>query len=859
MKTYRFAVYFLIVSLVSFGCDSSDSKDNSTAVSPTSPNAFAEAKEASPNNPSSGAMVEGQTTTPPQQVSPSPLPPQPKETPPTEEQIARWTPPPFDPLQLLAIEEWKKTSFSYRLAALSDGQHYIVVGSRVLLWPIAADEPSHVFQDVDINGNRQFTSVAVAPNGKWFAAGDSSGMLRIWSLEDQTEIASKQLYQSGIQHIAVVPDSSQIATITYDDEVSIWDADSLELKSKFPVNTNGVKRIEYVGPDLLAVVGETMSLWTVNNGTKTQDIPTGRYCMAFGRTSDGARLIFGTGSSLNTWDIVEGKPGATVVQGVNGNSILSVASDNKTLATSDGHSIDVWSLADGRHMQSIHGFGSNVVDISWLPKTNLLVAASDTGITRIWGTNTQAEAVGLEPIPTSNIKSIAGTKEPASPEQLEQMINWSSFPTLAGSESVIATSSDLSCLAPVSIAEARSFYRYFLTKNNWTELAPDPNNPPLLKFQKDGSEISGYFYDNGNGKTNISFHTPGNYDVRWLPKVDGKTNEIVYENFETSIYRVKASLLQIETTLLRELHEAGWTPYSRLNSSSSADPEARDLLFLRNGTTLRISVNKSQDAADGTFTIQQSLSANDSWAPVPPDAGFVEFDGSTDPKLIAISKLSLPEVSKFYDQALTSYGWIAQSIGRSVKEEHSWQPYIRGQCDFGVSLTKLPDGRTLVRIGNAKGSLWEASQREDEGEPAPAVGLQAADFPLLNSTKAGKLDTIQKTIEVKIDNSTLASVADAYSKALGELGWEAAQGGIRDETYTFFDFSKDGKTITLRARKQEDAAVVQFEGDGLLWTKQPTGPSKVVSYENWLRANKLPPSLEMLDQYENEMKGINAE
>jgi hypothetical protein len=45
----------------------------------------------------------------------------------------------------------------------------------------------------------------------------------------------------------------------------------------------------------------------------------------------------------------------------------------------------------------------------------------------------------------------------------------------------------------------------------------------------------------------------------------------------------------------------------------------------------------------------------------------------------------------------------------------------------------------------------------------------------------------------------------------------------------------------------------------LVWNKElPTG-KQIVSYETWLRQNKLPAGLEMLDRYETEMRAINVE
>jgi hypothetical protein len=864
MNTRQLAA--LILSLAAAGCGSSASNAHNAAttdVAAASPTGSAEPAANSAHDGISATPTATPTTPTPLIPTAAPTaPPQPKEVPPTAEQIARWTPPPFEPLQLLAVREWKKTSFTSRLAAAPDGSHYIVAGSRVLLWPLTTDEPEHVFLDLTADdADRELKALAVSPDGKWFAVGDSEGTMRIWSLEDRNELISKQLYQNGIQHIAISPDASEIATITYDSDVTIWTADKLEQRQKFAVTASGVERIEYVGPNLLAAAGESTTMWNTSTGAKAHDLPAGRYNFALARTSDGTKFIFGAEDALNIWDVAAAKPAATVLRGVAGNVLLSISGDAETLATTNGRSVDLWSLSDGRRLQSIHGFGWTIVGVSWLPATNLLAVASDIGVTRIWGTPAQGEALGLKPLETP-VAIPAAAKAPATPEQLERMIDWRTFPTLPGSQSGVHGSTNLSSVAPVSIPEARAFYRYFLTKAGWTESPPDPNNPTAIAFRKNSSEISGYFYDAGDGKTNITLHHAGNYDVRWAPKADGAAIEIVYENAGSSSYRAKASILQIETSLLRKLHEAGWAAYSRLNSSYHEEPDKRDFEFLRNGATLRVSIGKFPDDTAETYTVQYSLFPNDTWAPVPPDAGFVEFDGSTEPELIAISKMSLPEAREFYDRELTSHGWLTRQIGRSLKDEQHWLPYLRGQCNLTVSLTKLPDGRTLVRIGDASGSIWEAAQhkedKEDEVDKPPATGLQAADFPLLNATKTGKFDSLRKTIEVQLDGSTLAGAAEIYTKALGQLGWKADQRGIRDEEYTFFDFTKDDQEISLRARKQDGVAIVSFAGDGLLWTKELPGDKQVVSYETWLRLSKLPPSLEFLERYETEMKAIAA-
>jgi WD40 repeat protein len=117
--------------------------------------------------------------------------------PPTAEQIKLWTPAQFERVQLLAIRESEKSSFTRRLAPTPDGQHFIVAGSHVVLWSVTNEEPEHVFlEPTPADTERNFLSLAVSPDGKWFAVGDSTGMVRIWSLDDRKESSRKSSAQT---------------------------------------------------------------------------------------------------------------------------------------------------------------------------------------------------------------------------------------------------------------------------------------------------------------------------------------------------------------------------------------------------------------------------------------------------------------------------------------------------------------------------------------------------------------------------------------------------------------------------------------------------------------------------------------
>ncbi|MDZ4783140.1 MAG: hypothetical protein SGJ19_23080 [Planctomycetia bacterium] len=778
---------------------------------------------------------------------------------PTADQIKLWTPAPFAPVQLLGIREWEKTSFTSCVAATADGRHFIVAGSRVLLWSLEGDEPEHVFLELTPeDGERSIHSLAVAPDGKWFAVGDSTGKVRIWSLEDRSEIVAKELGTNSIEGLAISPDGQEIATISYDNKINVWSADQLEPRHEFEVDTNSVNHIEYVAPNVLAAAGESTSLWDPSTGKLVQAFSAGRYSHALARSPDGAQFILGGDDSLHFFNAADVKPSFEITQGVSGSERIAYSPDGKFMATTNGGSVQIWNLAERRVTQVIDSFGWAIVGVGWLPSTNLLVVASESGCTRVWGTPSQGAAVALKPLHQPVALPDKASKAPATQAQMEQVIDLRTFPRLPGNESNFISAGDFGGLAAVKPDEAKTFYKYFLEQAGWTLTEVSALNPAAMEFGKGGCRLSVSCYDSGDGKTNIMAHLDGNYDMRWTPRFDAAPIETAYESAGSLSYRTKADLLQIETTLLRKMKEAGWIGYTRLKSSHGETPDERDMTFLRNGTTLRVSIGKFPVDPD-SYTIQYSLFPNNSSVPPPPDAGYIEFDGSTDPTLVATTALTLDQAQKFYDEALVADGWLIREQGRSKKDDHAWLTYLRGQSNLTVGLTKLPNGNTLVQVGEATGSLWELSQAEEEPiEEGDDVGLEAADIPTVEGAQPPKFDVDSKQIEIQIPGATLADTAERFTQALAPLGWKPEAGGIRDEEYTLITYKMDDKELNLRARKQQGNAVVGLEGDGLLWTKELPTAKQTISYETWLRRNKLPASLEFLDRYETEMRGFIA-
>ncbi len=776
---------------------------------------------------------------------------------PSNEQLAAWKQTPYEPLQLLAVRESPKIGLSTSIVGLPDGRRFLLAGNKVSLWAIDGIEPEHVFLDLSYSDkNPIILSMALSPDGKWFAAGDSEGLIHVWDIAERNELISKKIYPTGIVQVAVSPDSSEIATITYSDEVTIWSSDKLEQKKRFKVDTNGVKRIMVINSDSIAVAGETTSSWSVASGKLIQKLSSGRYNFTLARLRDKNRILVGDKTGLQIWNVQDQKVEDTIAGDFATNELVDFSPDGTLLATANGSSIRLWDMASKQVVQIIDTYGWPIVGIHWLPETNLLLVASENGCVRFWGTAKSGETLSMRPLHAAMALPDQTSRVPANPIQLAQSIDLRTFPKLPGALTSMSDLTTLNVTTSAKQEDAKTFYRYFLGERGWTEKPDDASAPGALHFRKNGFMLTASFYEAGDSQTSIYVNHSGNYDLRWAPLFDKAPIESVIANENVVMVKTKADIIQIETALLAKMQAVGWTPYSRLNASHREEADSRNLEFLQNGMTLRVSISR-MPAEPSSFIIQYSGSPALRSIPIPKDSSYVEFDGSTQPMLVATTAMSLTETRDFYDKELIHQGWIARELGRILKEDRNWLTYIQGQTDLTIGLDVLPSGRTRIKVGKGlENSSWQLAKPIAESEAkATKTGMEAADFPILNSLKSAKYDSTEKSIEFATDGP-LALIAEKYTTELKPLGWVAQSGGVRSEEYTLVTFAKEKTEISLRARMADGKGTVNIQGDGLLWNKSLPGGKQVISYEAWMRENKLPASLEWLSKYESEMRAI---
>ena len=617
--------------------------------------------------------------------------PKPREKP-SSDQIAKWGIPLHEPLQLLVCNDGFADPAVQSLAISPDGKRYVLGGAKLTLWNTIDAEPSvellakYKQDEVKL----PISSVAISPDGQWIAGGDQDGPLRIWAIDDQREVISIKAHSGHLTRVAFSPNSLLLATSSYSGDVHVWKLPEGKKLKSLKMDAQEISRLVFLSDSLLASAGSEASIWNIETGSKEAPLTT-KYLRgpALGLSRDHSILAFNDpDSNVQLWDVQNSRLTGLTLRGASA-TLIAFSHDGKWIATyASDYVIRIWDAATGRVVQVIDADGGRTSDMEWLPDSNSLIIASEQGRVRIWGTADEAKTLGAPVMQLPTVESIPKAPQRSlSPAQFQRVIDLRTFPRLP--VAALQWSNYAMCAYSVhaSQKEAELFYRYLLEQSGWTEAAPTSAQPGLI-FHKDDCELNVSFTPTTQGtsgpeagKLQVSLHFAGNYDVRWLPKFSETDSKSAWNSFSLVSYRTQADMTDVEVALLKQFHDAGWTAYSRLASSSSEDPKSRTISMLQGGSELMVSIGYPADSMKELF-VQTSVSVSNKSLPIPPDAGWIEFDSSTNLQLVANTKMDLQETTKVFDIQMA-----AARNGKELQEKssmaviYSWTARCRSSSD----------------------------------------------------------------------------------------------------------------------------------------------------------------------------------
>lgn len=788
---------------------------------------------------------------------------------PTAEQLALWNVKEAPKLRLLACYDAFGDVLVQSLAVTTDGTRLAVGGSKLTLWNLK-EEPASVdlLQDLkESEIDRPIRTVSFSPDGIWLAAGDQKGTLRIWTLADNKLVKTVKAHDARLTQLAFSPNSQVLATTSYGGEVRLWQLPDAKRIKSFKASDQEITRMSFLSDSLLACASRETAIWNVESAEKTVSLAQGRASApGIGLNSDRTLLAFqDADSKIQFWDVAKSAALPQLVTGVAA-YLIEFSPDGKQIAVAGGDScVHLFDVASGRSLQVLDAYGDRTSGLKWLPTSDALAIASQNGRLRIWGTDDASAKLNLPPLELPKVAAPStDSKVPNTPAQSEELIDLRTFPRLPGAVAQFGDFQIASYSAKAKVADAETFYRYMLGQAGWTEKPKSNPVEPSLTFEKQGNvlTVTPMLVEPIPGvgaqlPLLVSLNCSGNFDVQTLPQIQPVKSNATWTSQPSVSYRTKSDLTDLEGSLLKEYHQAGWTAFSALNAMSREEVDSRMMTFVMNGSVLTVMIGRPADAP-AEWAVQTSVSITNRSLPIPADSGYVEFDSSTDIRLVANTKMDLNQTMEFYDQRMAAEGWLARKAGRATKDERAWLPYIRGQQDVLIRLVAVPDLGTRIIVGDAEKTSWQLHVEKKSDDKTPKPGLEAADFPVPAQAAAVKFDSDQKEIRFEVPNISPPKLAEELAKTLEPMGWKKDGSGVVSDEYTFITLKNEKPEVQIRIRAQGTTSSVMVGGDGLLWTKPlPTAPVRV-SYATWLRRDRKPATLTLLDQFLEEMRKIPA-
>ena len=233
-------------------------------------------------------------------------------------------------------------------------------------------------------------SVAFSPDGKFLAAGDSKGEIRLWRVADGQQLLICQGHANWVWSVAFSPDGQILASGSEDSTVKLWSVNQLRCLHTFEGHTSRVWSVAF-SPDgqILASGSEdsTVRLWSVNQlrCLHTFEGHT-NWVWSVAFSPDGQILASGNGDfSVRLWDLEQLRCLHTFEGHTNWVLSVAFSPDGQILASgSEDSTVRLWDLEQLRCLHTFEGHTSRIRSVAFSPDGQILASGSHDFSVRLW-------------------------------------------------------------------------------------------------------------------------------------------------------------------------------------------------------------------------------------------------------------------------------------------------------------------------------------------------------------------------------------------------------------------------------------------------------------------------------------------
>lgn len=232
-------------------------------------------------------------------------------------------------------------------------------------------------------------AIAVSPDGKWLVTGGS--VVRLWQLPERKRVAVLGNQTETTISLSFSPDSSLLATSTFQDGVRVWRIPSGELVLRIPTgDLNNVIAFVNGGRSLFAGgINGRARMFSVTDGSGQVSLG-GRFALQTVAASPAGDFLY---AADRLWNAQSGQIVRSFDNGQGGYLCAAFSADGKRLATGGGsyiqgqdYAVRLFEADTGKLLHSLTGHTRPVHAVAFSPDGRLLASGGSDGELRLWRT-----------------------------------------------------------------------------------------------------------------------------------------------------------------------------------------------------------------------------------------------------------------------------------------------------------------------------------------------------------------------------------------------------------------------------------------------------------------------------------------
>jgi WD40 repeat protein len=147
-------------------------------------------------------------------------------------------------------------------------------------------------------------------NGFHLASGLHSGQIKIYNINNGSEISTLSGHSSLVRDLALTNNGNLLASSSFDNTICIWNLTTNTIKFTLTGHSNYVFGLKMISNEILASgsVDKSIRLWNITNGNQIRTLPnTHEIYWSVDLLNDAATLVSGTkGGLVELWNVNNG-------------------------------------------------------------------------------------------------------------------------------------------------------------------------------------------------------------------------------------------------------------------------------------------------------------------------------------------------------------------------------------------------------------------------------------------------------------------------------------------------------------------------------------------------------------------------